>query len=81
MQPSGTPTLTGYSSEDFPSRTTQSCLLLRKEEIRSNICATAWVAQDLLKAQAILSDTTDRRSAVDWENLKRYWKSEKATIL
>ena len=26
---------------------------------------------------AILSDTTVRRSAVDWEDLKPYWKSEK----
>ena len=33
----GTPALTGYSCEDFPSRTTQSCLLLRIEEIRANI--------------------------------------------
>ena len=28
-----TPALTEYSCEDFPSRTTRSCLLLRKEEI------------------------------------------------
>ena len=33
MKPLGTPTLTGYSCEDFPSRTTQSGLFLRKEEI------------------------------------------------
>ena len=37
MEPSGTPALTGYSSEDVPSRTTRSRLLLRKEEIRPNI--------------------------------------------
>ena len=37
MQPSGNPSLTGYSCEDFPSRTTRSHLLLRKEEIRPNI--------------------------------------------
>ena len=37
MEPWGTPALTGYSCEDFPSRTTQSHLLLRKEEIRPNI--------------------------------------------
>ena len=37
MEPWRTPTLTGYSWEDFPSRTTQSLLLLRKDEIRSNI--------------------------------------------
>ena len=29
------------------------------------------------KALAILSDTTARGSAVDWEDLKPYWKSEK----
>ena len=37
MEPQGTPALTGYSCEDFSSRTTQSRLLLRKEEIRPNI--------------------------------------------
>ena len=37
IDPWGTPTLTGYSCEDFPSRTTRSRLLLRKEEIRPNI--------------------------------------------
>ena len=36
MEPWGTLALNGYSCEDFPSRTTESCLLLRKEEIRSN---------------------------------------------
>ena len=35
---------------------------------------------DLLKATAILSDTTVRRSAVDQEDLKPYWKSEKDHI-
>ena len=39
--------------------------------------ATARVATDLLKALAILSDTTVRRSAVDREDLKPYLKSEK----
>ena len=37
IDPWGTPALTRYSCEDFPSRTTGSCLLLRKEEIRPNI--------------------------------------------
>ena len=32
-----TPASTGYSCEDFPSTTTQSNLLLRKEKIRSNL--------------------------------------------
>ena len=43
--------------------------------------ATAPVAPDLLKALAILSDTTVRRSAVDREDLKPYWKSDGSTIL
>ena len=40
--------------------------------------ATAWVAPDLLKALTILSDTDVRKSAVDWEDLKPDWKSEKS---
>ena len=39
--------------------------------------ATAQVAPDLLKALAILSDTTVRRSAFDGDNLKPFWKAEK----
>ena len=39
--------------------------------------ATARVAPGLLKALVILTDTTVRRSAVDREDLKPYWKSEK----
>ena len=41
---------------------------------------TALVAPDLLKAQVILSDTAFRRSAVDREDLKSHWKSEKSHI-
>ena len=48
--------------------------LLKALDISST---TAWVAPDLLKALAILSDTTVRRSVVDWEDLKPHWKSEK----
>ena len=36
MGPSGTP-LTGCFCEEFPSRTTQSCLLPRKDKIKPNI--------------------------------------------
>ena len=39
--------------------------------------ATAGVAPNLLKALAILSDTTVRRSVVDREDLKPHWKFEK----
>ena len=42
--------------------------------------ATAQIAPDLLKAPAILSDTTVRRSAVDQEDLKPYWESQKCHI-
>ena len=41
------------------------------------LSAIAQVAQDLLKALGILSDKTVRGSAVVWEDLKPYWKSEK----
>ena len=37
MESLGTPAFTGYSCEDFLSRTTPCCLLLRKEEIRPTI--------------------------------------------
>ena len=42
-------------------------------------CYTVRVAPDLLILSdlAILSDTTVRRSVVDQEGLKPYWKSEK----
>ena len=97
-----TPAFTGYPCEDFPSRATQSCLLLRKDKIGSNtwpeipwdlslwrsvwhillkdLCkssATAWVAPGLLKAIAIRSGATVRRSVVHWEDLKKNWRSEK----
>ena len=39
--------------------------------------ATARVSPDLLKALAILLDTTVRRSSVDREDKKLHWKSEK----
>ena len=106
IYPWETSALTGYSREDFPSRTTWSCFLVRQEEIRPNIWskipkdlnfwrrpattllkaldisrATAQAAPALLKTLAIPSDTiTVRRSVVDQEVLKPYWKSEKSCI-
>ena len=56
-----------------------ACQTLSKGFYVSN--ATVWIAQDMLKALAILSDTTVIRSAVDREDLKLYCKSEKSTIL
>ena len=44
------------------------------------LSATARVAPELLKALVILSNTTARRSTVDQEDLKLYWKSEKDHI-
>ena len=90
MDPWGTPTLTLTPAldftEDFPSRTSWSPVLLRKKEIRPNIWPEIHKTygckedqhvklcqkpwKDLLKALAILSDSTVRRSAVDWEDLK-----------
>ena len=35
--PYGTPVITGYFCEDVPSKTTQGCLLLRKDDIKPNI--------------------------------------------
>ena len=39
--------------------------------------ATTRVVPDLIKALATLSHATVRRSAVDREDIKPYWKSEK----
>ena len=36
MEPSQTPTSTGYSCKGFPSRTARNRLLLRKDKIRPN---------------------------------------------
>ena len=49
-------------------------ILLKAMDISS---ATARVAADLLKALAVISDTTVRKSAVDKKDLKQYWKSDK----
>ena len=44
----------------------------------NSVKSTARVAPHLLKALAIMiSDTSARKSAVDQEELKPYWKSEK----
>ena len=89
--PCGTPTLTRYSCENFPTKTAQSRLLLKKDKIRPNTGPeipwdlilwrrTAYhtrVVPDISKTLVILSDTIVRRSAVDWEDLKPYFKLEK----
>ena len=67
MEPWRTPLLAGYSCADFLSRTIQSRLLLRKEEIRPNIWpetlqdVSLWripACQTLSKALDISSATT-----------------------
>ena len=61
MEPWGTPVLTGYSCEDFPSITTWGCLLLRKEEIRPNIWnVTLDIPEDLLKAEIYGKEMKDK---------------------
>ena len=42
--------------------------------------ATVRVAPDLLEVQAVRPNTTVRRSTVDQEDLKTYWKPEKGHI-
>ena len=49
-------------------------ILLKAMDISS---ATARVAADLLKAIAVISDTTVRKSAVDKKDLKQYRKTDK----
>ena len=92
MDPWGTPSLAGYSCEHFPSRTTWSSLLLRKGEIRPNILPDLSLKKTSLpnsvenlgyiKCFSSSSPTSSirhifRRSSVDQEDLKPYWKSEK----
>ena len=43
----------------------------------SFILVSRFVTAHFYTKKKILSDTTVRRSAVDQENLKPYWKSEK----
>ena len=56
-----------------------SGVVMKYNQISQNIDTTGHctITTDLLKAQAILSDTTVRRSAVDCNDLKPYRKSEK----
>ena len=61
IKPWGSPALTGYSCEDFSSRTTWSYLLLREEEIRRNIWPEIAYDLSLWKRPACqtLSKTSD----------------------
>ena len=47
MDPWGTQGLTEYSCEDFPSRTTWSCLLLRRYKKTCDIIPHAWIIKGL----------------------------------
>ena len=44
------------------------------------LSATAQIVPNLLQAIALLSDKTVRKSTVDQEDLKPFWKSEKNYI-
>ena len=103
MDPKETPTLSGYSWEGFPFRTTWNHLLLNKRRNKTKymtrnsikpkfvqkanmpntvksleyIKCYSLSTPDLLKVLSILSEATVRRSAVDWEDLKLYWKSKR----
>ena len=57
------------------AKKTPACQTLSRSLDISNL--TARVASDLLKAPAVLSDTTVWRSAVYREDLRTYWISEK----
>ena len=39
--------------------------------------AIGWADPNLVKALQVLLDTSGRRSAIDWEDLKPYWNLEK----
>ena len=71
MDPSGTLALTGYSCKDFRYRTTRSCLLLRKEEIRPNI------RPERLK---FVKKTSMPNSAKSLENIKCYSSSSSRPV-
>ena len=68
MEPWGTPALTGYSFEDFPSRTTWRCLLVRKEKKRSNMWPKNPQDLSLWKRPTYqtLPKALDRSSATAW---------------
>ena len=83
IEPWGTSTLNAHSEDVYPSKTTRSLLILGNDEIRwrrpacqtlskafAISSAAARVAAELLKALAILSFTTVKRSAVEWEARK-----------
>ena len=58
MEPGGTPALARYSCKDFPSRTTWSCLLLRKNKIRPNIWPQ--IPQDLILWRRLVCQTLSK---------------------
>ena len=74
MEPWGTPTLTGYSCEDFPSRTTRSHLLLRKEEIRNVICPGQISPAYRTKTSILILYDTCCGSTTTW-----YWTSARGS--
>ena len=69
MEPWGTPALTGYSREGFPTRTTQNRVLLKEEEIGLNIWPEIPQDLNLWRRQACqtLSKALDISSAIQLE--------------
>ena len=51
------------------------------QTLKDKPSVAAQVAPDRLEPLAILSDTTVRKSAVDREDLKPYWKSDKMAAI
>ena len=69
MESWGTPALTGYSREGFPTRTTQNRVLLKEEEIGLNIWPEIPQDLNLWRRQACqtLSKALDISSAIQLE--------------
>ena len=78
MEPSGTPTLTGYSFEDFLSRITWSQLLPRKDKLRPNTWPEISYVKSLWRRPVcqILSKVV-KRSPVEREYLILYQKLQR----
>ena len=101
-----TPALTGYFYEEFPSKTTRRCLLLRKKRNKAKYLTWYSIRPKFVKKTSIpnfveslgyiqcyssscprpVKSSSDsirhnfRRSAVDGEDVKSYWKSENLII-
>ena len=71
MEPWGTPTLAGYSCEDFPSKTTQNHILLRKEEINPNVPKSSIMLSKMIWDTPWYSDNFGKRTTEDENVVKQ----------